>query len=337
MIGCQSGIKRIHNFEISVRHKTESIRYISNTTSNKISNNEEIEGVWVFHRHGDRSPGRPLIAEHMYEQESQFWRSKIPPLDRSFYNALKDKIPTRIHKSNNDGKFLDADSGREPYGFLTWKGMDQMYNTGKTISQRYSQSNLIAQDFLNTWGVKGYSTNYLRTVMSVQCFVDGLLFSSSNSISKNSIHSYEKISAKQYSDTRPSLFNDDETIIEVRDRKEDTLNAFDKHPEFMKSLVADVVSTPEFIDRDSKAGCMAARLANFLPGLAKATSYGGPSGINWIHAADHFVCRSSHGLPYSKFSQSEHDANAEATLSAMSYGVVSHLTWRFRTWYQSPP
>jgi hypothetical protein len=209
---------------------------------------------------------------------------------------------------------------------------------------------------LNYWDVKGYSTNYLRTVMSVQCFLDGLLSSSPSTSTSSKTkdattndytndytneHSYEQLSIEEFKATRSSLFNlfnNEEPIIKVRDRNEDTLNAFDKRPDFMKKLVGDVVSTPHFLDKDAKAGCLAARLANFLPGLAKATSYGGPSGINWIHASDHFVCRSSHNIPYSKFSDSEKDdPNAEQTLVAMSYGVLSHLAWRFRTWYKSLP
>jgi len=347
---------------------------------------ETVEGVWIFHRHGDRTPNRRLIADHnnMQEEEAKFWRTKIPPINRSYYNAFCDVIPTDIHQSNNDGNFLDADCGREPYGFLTWKGMNQMYERGRQVAIRYnkgpqyreneedhstsavSATQEAALDFLSKWDVKGYSTNYLRTVMSLQCFIDGLLYSNTapNHNNKNSQppppHSYQVWSEQEYKANRPPLFNHDDgtnpnpnpnpstsnnnnnnksnnPIISVRDRKEDTLNAFDKHPEFMKKLVADVISTPQFIQKDSQAGsCLAAKLANFLPGLTTASSYGGPSGINWIHASDHFVCRSSHNVPYSQFTHVEHDPNSELQLSAMSYSVVSHLSWRFRSWYQSP-
>lgn len=289
----------------------------------------------------------------MYDKEAEFWRTKIPnPMDRSYYHALGEVIPTSVHNSNNGGRFLDADSAcqkkREPYGFLTWKGMDQMYHTGRRIARRYGGdgSDSSSTSFLEEWNVKAYSTNYLRTVMSAQCFVDGLIFSSFDS--DQTTHSYEQLPVEQFKTNRPSkddTFHNNEPIIQVRNRNKDTLNAFDKNPELMKRLVSDVVSTMEFINRDTKAGCLAARLANFLPGLANATSYGGPSNINWIHAADHFICRSSHNVPYSKFSSlstlTNHDddyKNAdEQTLAAMSYGVLSHLAWRFRIWYQSPP
>ena len=72
------------------------------TATNNRPSHEKVEGVWIFHRHGDRSPGRPLVAEHMYEAESQFWRTKIPPTDRSYYHAMCEKYPTNIHESNNN-------------------------------------------------------------------------------------------------------------------------------------------------------------------------------------------------------------------------------------------
>jgi len=189
--------------------------------------------------------------------------------------------------------------------------------------------------------------------MSVQCFMDGLLTTplkndhennnnnNNNHNKDNHQHSYEHLSIDEFKSTRESLslFQSctNDTKIQVRDRKEDTLNAFDKNPAYMKQLVGDVVSQKHFMEKDAKAGCLAARLANYLPGLAKASNYGGPSGINWIHAADHFICRTSHNIPLSQFSHLEHDEEVEQILAAMSYGVVSHLSWRFRTWYQSPP
>ena len=315
-------------------------------SSSTIHSSETVEGVWIFHRHGDRSPGKPLVAEHMYEAESAFWRTKIPPTDRSYYHALCEKYPTYIHESNNSGNFLDVE--KEPFGFLSWKGMNQMYETGKGIGERYFGKDQSSSEFVMDWDVKAYSTNYLRTVMSVQCFMDGLLhpFTTSNGQEQKQDqqqqqHYYENLATEEFHSSRESFFtntnNNRNELIQVRDRKDDTLNAFDKRPEYMKNLVKNVVATSSFIDIDSKAGCLAARLANFLPGLANASSYGGPSGINWIHAADHFVCRTSHDLPFSKFSHSENDPHAEETLDAMSYGVISHLCWRFRTWYQSPP
>ena len=102
-------------------------RCMSSSTSE-----EEIMGVWIFHRHGDRTPGRALVADtrSYIEKDSSFWRTKIPPIDRTHYDLLSKKFPVKTDPNNNGGKFLDADSGKEPYGFLTSKGMQQLYEIG---------------------------------------------------------------------------------------------------------------------------------------------------------------------------------------------------------------
>jgi len=127
--------------------------------------------------------------------------------------------------------------------------------------------------------------------------------------------------------------------VQVRDRTTDNLNAFDRNPELIETLVTEVVSAENFLKNDAKAAGLAARLANFLPGLVRPgrKTFGGPSGINWVEAADHFVCRASHGVRFSRFSEFENDSAAEKLLEAMEYQTILHLAWRFRQWYQYPP
>ena len=83
------------------------------------------------------------------------------------------------------------------------------------------------------------------TCIHYQCFMDGLLSSSSSSstaIENEVKHSYEHLSIEDFKSTRAS-FNSNDAKIQVRDRKEDTLNAFDKKPDYMKKLVGDVVTS----------------------------------------------------------------------------------------------
>lgn len=156
------------------------------------------------------------------------------------------------------------------------------------------------------------STNYLRTVTSAQCFLDGLL-----------------------GDVEDGM--DSGVSVEVRPRSNDTLNAFDRDPEFMLGLVTDVVESDYFQAQDAIAAPLAARLAHYLPGLLKKghRAHGGPSGINWIHAADHFVCRTAHGVKYT--SLDSHDGITEVEMQELALPSLAHLSWRFRQWYNSPP
>jgi len=198
--------------------------------------------------------------------------------------------------------------------------------------------------FLDYWDVNAYSTNYLRTITSAQSFLDGV-FGSTNSSSSSSNMDY--------------ISRNEQVPINVRDRTSDTLNAFDREPTLMRNLVSQVMSCPKFTTRDAKAAPLAARLANFLPGLNQTKKkispannnndttpkqqpniHGEtppPSNINWIHATDHFVCRSSHAIPYTAYSAYSTDESVESTLAAMATPTLAHLAWRFRQWYLHKP
>lgn len=95
----------------------------------------------------------------------------------------------------------------------------------------------------------------------------------------------------------------------------------------------------EFLEKDGQAAFLAANLASHLPGLVKdkSTDYAArtPSGINWVEAADHFVCREAHAVELSRFSDFENDNRTESFLQAMSHPTLAHLAWRFRQWYKS--
>ena len=101
---------------------------------------------------------------------------------------------------------------------------------------------------------------------------------------------------------------------------------------------------------DGAAKPLADELSTYLPGLRGAPqAFGGtPSGINWIHANDHFVCRRAHSIPLaadfsdvdhvesSDGDDSERKEDVEAALASLAIPVCSHLAWRFREWYRSP-
>ena len=292
----------------------------------------ELIAVWIFHRHGDRTPGKSLVEDSYKDQESAFWRTKIPPTDHTHYEMMSERYRAVVHPENNGGNFLDSSSGSEPYGFLTWKGMQQLYEQGKTIGQRYKPEHEIP--FIEYWNVQAFSTNYLRTVKSLQCLLDGI-FNTGRSFSRHAEGTiYEHVDPESYlqSEHIPMI------NILVRDPKHETLNKFDTSPETMRNLVRNVVKTPDFLEQDAGAAPLATRLSNYIPGLARFRSpHGSPSAINWIYAADHFTCRAAHNLPFNAFSRLEDRHDVEQTLQALKHATISHLASRFRSWYKSPP
>lgn len=316
------------------------------TETDVSTNGGVVEGVWVFARHGDRTPSRSLCASQWKEAEAAFWRSKLPTPDPvTALKILSEHFPLDIHPSN-DGQFIDV--GRRPYGFLTRLGMEQLHTNGRRFFIRYDRhgqhcpttSGANIGSFLHSWDVQAFSTNYLRTVLSAQCFLDGLLGTGCFIPTRADEIELEDDESRLVPD---HMTVGDATIgtvsVRIRDRSTDNLNAFDRNPQLIKNLVTDVVTSESFVAQDTKAAPMAARLANYLPGLMRENrhTFGGPSGINWIEATDHFVCRRSHGVTFSQFSEFENDSEAERTLEAMEQNTMTHRTWRFRQWYQNPP
>ena len=402
-------------FHVYCKDNTRHARFLSSQeakpiNSDKKSNPQEdppaknagtVVGAWVFCRHGDRTPSRPLCPVHRQDDENHFWLTKLPFPSTAFaYKEFCSSFPPLI--DDPSGHFMDVH--RNPGGFLTHKGLLQMQEKGRLLRERYDpdfnreasgdDAAIIDERFLKRWRISAYSTNYLRTVLSVQSLLDGLLHtqlycpestrddmdftkmrpkewpvpdhnfiqtpqydtdsdddddddddddlisegygSDWESDPKNNVkHLYlHKGSVSKRKRRRPKVF------VRVRDQSCDNLNAFDRNPDLMRDLVGDVMQSKSFQQTDAKAAPIAARLANILPGLArkgrKDFSATTPSGINWVEAADHFVCRSSHDLPLSKFSDFEHDSDAEQILSAMTYKALGHLAWRFRKWYNNP-
>ena len=273
--------------------------------------NDTVEAVFVFHRHGDRTPGRSLVAEEYANDESGFWKTKIPP--SSCFEILCERFPvtrqqTYSNSNNNTNyatgydSFRESSEGNRSFGFLTWKGLHQMYHKGLSMAQKYapnsssqSQSTTSFRDF---WDIHAVSTNYLRTAMSCQAFLDGLLTNSDADNSNSNIDTpldyecpthYEKIPLEEYRakhNANTSFF--DGVEIMVRDSESETLNAFESSPKLMKKLMEDVFATPEFIADDREAQPLVKELIEYLPGLSKHTAYGeisSPSGgirINWV-------------------------------------------------------
>lgn len=307
----------------------------------------------MFCRHGDRTPARCMSPQHRSNDEAAFWVARLPyPDTASAFQALSTRFPLEILPGTNQGRFID--DKRNPFGFLTQTGIEQLKETGHRFFNRYNHHGHhlpdrlewrweVAQDFLSVWDVNVYSTNYLRTIMSAQSFLDGLLGSACYVPERR-----REFNSNVYSETRvpdhswaeaPSDDSDELVRIRVRDVSNDPLNAFDRNPELISELVMEVMASNEFAKRDGAAAPLAARLANVLPGLVRQNqgdfSKRAPSGINWVEAADHFVCRSAHGLDFAKFSDFEHDDRVEQTLTAMFHPTLTHLAWRFRQWYQN--
>lgn len=316
-----------------------------------LTNDGIVEGVWIFCRHGDRTPSRPLSAVHRRDEEAAFWLTRLPrPNTATVFGDFSRYFPPRIHPDLNEGSFLDT--RRNPFGFLTDSGLHQLSETGRRFFNRYNHHghhlperlnwrHEYAEDFLSVWDVKVYSTNYLRTIMSVQSFLDGLLGTHAHDPSEmersHDPNVFEEQPVPDHGWRRDDYASEELVPVLVRQLSHDPLNAFDRNPKLMSDLVHQVISKPDFQSGDATAIPLASRLANVLPGLVRRTnspSSRSPSGINWVEAADHFVCRKAHGVDYAAFTDTESEHSQ--MLEALSHETLAHLAWRFRQWYKHP-
>lgn len=336
---CQRRFSR--KLQSSSYHRKSTIIHDASKEPNTVTTNDAIEGVWVFCRHGDRTPSRPLSPNHRKEEESSFWISRLPyPDSATSYQAFSKCYPVEAHPAKKQGEFLDV--GRNPFGFLTQTGLAQLKENGIRHYERYTKcrTEKTAQDFLSVWDLTVYSTNYLRTVMSGQSFLDGLLgtdcFNPARRRKLDPTISKE-MCVPNHNWPKPEG-NGLDTVVPIHIRLDnDPLNAFDRNPDLMENLVSEVISSNDFQTGDALAAPLATRMANILPGLVR-TGLGGyaqrsPSGISWVDASDHFICRNAHGVKLSRFSDYEDDTAIEDSLDDMSHETLEHLAWRKRQWY----
>lgn len=206
----------------------------------------------------------------------------------------------------------------QPFGFLSILGMDQMREVGRSFRSRYQKFGRRVHDnnsrshndysnssdpytFLDHWNICAYSTNYLRTVMSAQCFLDGLIGTKrirrrDDDCDNNSnvvyaggglSHYYKDAGYHEQLDLlNTSILTTGDDIgkrsvrVEVRDKQVDTLNAFDKRPQLMNDLIQDVIASDQFQRIDSAASPLAEQLCEFLPGLVGAPqAFGGTPSV----------------------------------------------------------
>ena len=127
--------------------------------------------------------------------------------------------------------------------------------------------------------------------------------------------------------------------VVVRDQSQDILNAYDRDPELMRSLVIQAYNKTDFKEKDKVATQEIARpIKEHIGGVDGGVKGGDIEGrVDWIHLADHFVCRGRHGLGLTtmegKEDQTDEVREAEKEMEKYEDIVKEHLVWRFGKWF----
>lgn len=121
-----------------------------------------LQQVLVVHRHGDRSPITPL-------KDEQFWKSQLPQqhvLDGIAKGTSLVRPP--------EGNPKHGAHGRGPFGQLTMMGVLQMATLGERLREELGDTLFTEQKPLHPSRIRIMSTDFPRTIQSVQALLTGL-------------------------------------------------------------------------------------------------------------------------------------------------------------------
>ncbi|CAM9248854.1 unnamed protein product [Ascophyllum nodosum] len=234
----------------------------------------------VFHRHGDRSPlkghtpdeefnppespcgganpetqkcdGLPRPKEEAVSTAEEFWREKlVSPEDVEHLDKL---YPLQVSPE----EAVPPDEVSAPFGCLTSLGLRQLQDRGRRLRERYSHCDL------SNARLQAFSTNYRRTQLSAQGFLDGLL------------------------DGRGGV------PVVVMPRSQNFLNRWESRGREMAELMLSVEADSYFRDREETVGGALKRQLHALDPALFPLPPGGK--FRWMMAADYFMSARARGL-----------------------------------------
>ena len=186
-----------------------------------IPSNMKLLSVIVIHRHGDRSQIEKALSPAYPESQtiSDIWKSKMPSIDSMKIMAsigmideglvdIRANTSLKSHDPFHFHLYSGWDSKHFPYGQLTQRGFEQLYNVGNILRQRYIGSFLPANVLAAKDLIYGRSTNMCRTIQSLHALLAGMFSINEKSLGDEN-YSKDKISIHR----RPS---NQETMVLIK-------------------------------------------------------------------------------------------------------------------------
>ena len=204
------------------------------------------------------------------------------------------------------------DEGDSPWGGLTSFGAYQCLQRGKILRRRYHSFLFRNNGRLSLPVVRVQASNFIRTQVSAQHVLAGLLPRRGSAASR----------------ATPSAPSRDTVFIEVEPAEECKIAVFDSARPLMR-VMRRVMAGRHFHSRDAQLADVSAALTRSLPyfkdpddaassdGVTGQGSAAGPR-FMWIRAADYFWAYESHGLP------------PRPDIAGLGATTTEHLEWRFR-------
>ncbi|CBN79151.1 conserved unknown protein [Ectocarpus siliculosus] len=200
---------------------------------------------------GSEKPGR--VAAPVRSAEN-FWRGQLVPPE--VVRRLDELYPVK----RSPGEAVPPDKESAPFGCLTSLGLQQLQDRGEQFRQRYSC------DDIDNAKLEVFSTNYRRTQLSAQGFLDGLLRAGGRG----------------------------GVPVVVRPRADDFLNQWESRGHEMYERMMVVESEPDFrVTEETVGGPLKRRLHALDPALFPLPQGGR---FRWMMAADYFMSARARGL-----------------------------------------
>lgn len=164
--------------------------------------NLTLQKVVVIHRHGDRSQiSKGFYPDSIIDNNlTKFWINKMPFRKK----GQQEKSEALSLDLAERSSYFGQDRKEFPYGMLTEKGVSQLITVGKVLNKRYVGSFLPNDiDEINKY-VYCRSTNYCRTILSLQSLLHG--FYGKSAINNNHILPTFEIRLKKYENLYPQSY-----------------------------------------------------------------------------------------------------------------------------------
>lgn len=149
----------------------------SSTADDTIPGNLKLMFAVVLARHGDRSPAHQSIAmvpSLMNDDDVPLWRVCSPRASVSLHgNRPFAKVYEATQFGIRDDPSADAGS-LCALGQLTMKGQEQLREMGRWLRERYVVQQKLLDQRLNTSQIRAESTDYPRTMDSIQAQLAGM-------------------------------------------------------------------------------------------------------------------------------------------------------------------
>ncbi|CEG43999.1 histidine acid [Plasmopara halstedii] len=237
----------------------------------------------VIHRHGDRTP---LINIFRGSTDARDEEAEVELWGRKLplppqVTQLRSKY--EVHTNSE----AQTSFQQRPFGYLTTRGIEQMTNRGNWL-QGFIAKEEVGLNNVTSEQMQIFSNAYTRTQLSVQALLGGMLTDHPQVIPQ----------------------------ISVLPPDRDIINTYQIYPEIMR-IKSDLVNdNEEFAAREHEMTLVKQELSRLLPAVDS-----GQIPFSWLQAADYFICRRAHHVPFI----SGTEVHGKAT--------ERHLKYRFHQFY----